>query len=167
MNATQSMNANTCAAQAGQSDRCAGKGTNFAAYHGGSLADWANHTLDFPGVGLVPGKHFVKDILGLTGCEISINSMPPGMSMPFAHQHQQNEEVYLFVQGAGQMQVDDAVIDVKEGTMVRVAPGGLRTWRNNSAQPLVYIVIQVKEGSLVQYSKEDGIRSDAAVVWPN
>ena len=32
--------------------------------------------------------------LGLTGCEISINELPPKAAVPFVHAHKQNEEVY-------------------------------------------------------------------------
>ena len=143
------------------------KGNNFTAYEGGARKDWPNHSIELPGLGKVSGKHFLKDILGFTGCEISINSLPPGAGMPFYHQHKDNEEVYIFIQGKGQVQVDDEVIDVQEGSIVRIAPNGQRTWRNNSNEPLLYIVIQMKENSLRQYGLGDGIIAEKAVAWPN
>jgi mannose-6-phosphate isomerase-like protein (cupin superfamily) len=141
------------------------KGTNFTAYESGPLKSWAVHTVQIPGLGEIPGKIFIKDILGLTGCEISMNSMAPGAGMPIYHQHQQNEEVYIFIQGRGQLQVDGEVIDVQEGSVVRIAPNGERIWRNNSNEPLLYIVIQIRENSLSQYGLADAIVPEKTLDW--
>ena len=140
------------------------KGINFTAYETGAKKDWPSHTVELPSL-TIPGKHFLKEILGLTGCEISINSMASGADMPIYHNHIQNEEVYIFIQGKGQVQVDTQVIDVQEGTIVRIAPNGERTWRNNSNEPLLYIIIQVKENSLVQYGLGDAAVPQKATVW--
>jgi uncharacterized cupin superfamily protein len=143
------------------------QGNNFSAYDGGALQQWSGHSVELPGLGEVRGKHFLKDLLGFTGCEISINSLPPGAGMPFHHQHKENEEVYIFIQGQGQMQIDGEIVNVKEGSIVRIAPNGLRTWRNNAKEPLVYIVIQMKANSLRQFGLGDGVIPEKAVVWPN
>lgn len=87
--------------------------------------------------------------------------------MPFYHQHRQNEEVYIFIQGKAQMQIDGVVIDVQEGSIVRIAPKRLITWRNNSNEPVRYIVIQMKKNSLNQYGLGDGVVADKAVTWPS
>ena len=142
-------------------------GPNFTAYEGGALKVWPDHSVELPGLGEVRGKHFLKDLLGFTGCEISINSLPAGAGMPFYHQHQENEEVYIFIKGNGQMQIDGETIGVQEGSIVRIATKGQRTWRNNSNEPLVYIVIQMKENSLRQYTLGDGVVAEKAVTWPN
>lgn len=41
------------------------------------------------------------DLLGLSGCEIGVNRMPKGVGVPFQHKHQQNEEVYIVLEGQG------------------------------------------------------------------
>lgn len=143
------------------------QGENFTIYESGARKDWPDHSLEIPGLGEMHGKHFLKDKVGLTGCEISINSLPAGAGMPFHHTHQQNEEVYIFIQGKGQMQIDGTVIDVQEGSIVRVVPNGLRTWRNNSTEPLLYIIAQMQENSLKQYGFGDGIVPEQAVTWPD
>ena len=142
-------------------------GSNYTSYETGSLNEWPDHSLDIPGLGTVKGKHFIKDKLGLTSCEISVNSLPPGAGMPFYHTHKENEEVYIFIKGQGQMQVDDDVIEVKEGTIVRIAPHGVRTWRNTSSEPLFYIVAQMRENSLRQYTSGDGVIQEKTVHWCN
>ena len=143
------------------------KGTNFTAYESGLRKDWPAHAVEVPGLGKIPGKLFLKDVLGFTGCEISINSMAPGAGMPIYHQHQQNEEVYIFIQGKGQVQVDGEMIEVQEGSIVRIAPNGERIWRNNSNESLLYIVIQAREHSLTQYGLADAIVPGKSVTWPN
>lgn len=143
------------------------QGVNFTAYETGARKDWPQHTVTLPGLGDIPGKHFLKDMLGFTGCEISINSMAPGAGMPIYHRHEQNEEVYIFIQGQGQVQVDGEVINVREGSIVRIAPAGERIWRNNSNEPLLYIVIQTREKSLSQYGLADASVPEKAVAWAN
>lgn len=141
-------------------------GKNFTAFESGTRMEWPDHVVQLPGVDLL-GKQFLKGKLNLTGCEISLNSLKPGTGMPFYHTHQQNEEVYIFIQGKGQMQVDGEVIEVQEGSVVRIAPSGVRTWRNNSKEPLLYIVVQMRENSLNQYGPGDGVVPEKAVSWPN
>lgn len=149
------------------SDQKIKNGTNYTAYESGARKNWPAHTVELPNLGEIPGKQFLKDLLGLTGGEISLNSMAPGASMPIYHQHQQNEEVYIFIQGKGQVQIDGKVIDVQEGSIVRIAPGGERTWRNNSDEPLLYIIIQMRENSLEQYGLGDAKVSEKVVSWPD
>jgi quercetin dioxygenase-like cupin family protein len=143
------------------------KGSNFTAYESGSLKKWPEHKVELPGLGEIPGKLFLKDELSFTGCEISVNSMAPGADMPIYHQHKQNEEVYIFIQGKGQVQVDNEVIEVQEGTIIRIAPNGERTWRNNSNESLLYIIIQARENSLTQYGLGDAIVPEKKVTWTN
>jgi mannose-6-phosphate isomerase-like protein (cupin superfamily) len=143
------------------------KGSNFTAYESGALKEWPEHTVELPGLGEIPGKLFLKDAIGFTACEISLNSMAPGAGMPIYHQHQQNEEVYIFIKGKGQVQVDEEVIEVQEGSIVRIAPNGERTWRNNSNEPLLYIIIQAHDNSLTQYGLGDAIVPEKEVNWVN
>jgi hypothetical protein len=62
--------------------------------------------------------------------------------------------------------VDGEVINVQEGTIVRIAPNGERIWRNNSTQRLLYIIIQAKENSLLQYGLGDATIPEKTESWP-
>lgn len=115
--------------------------------------------------GKLRGKLFLKDLLGLTGMEVSLNKLPAGKGVPFYHKHKHNEELYIFVKGTGQFQVDGDVIEVKEGTVIRVSPDGSRTWRNNSTEDLYYIVIQAAANGLTAWTVEDGIVEERKVEW--
>jgi uncharacterized cupin superfamily protein len=138
----------------------------FSVMEYGGLEDWSAFQLPHPRFGVVPGKHFLRSELGLTGIEISLNSIAPGKGVPFLHGHRQNEELYLFLSGEGQMLLDGEVVKVKAGTAVRVAPPVLRSWRNTGAEQLTCVVIQAREGTLQQATATDGFISEAAPSWP-
>ena len=124
-------------------------GAQFSVGHLGPFAELLNYRFSAPALNgrEVPGKVFIKEALRLTGVEMSYNCFPPGFSMPFLHAHRDNEEVYLFLSGQGEFMVDDEVFAVGEGSVVRVAPGGSRAYRNAGEAPMYFIVLQVKNGS--------------------
>ena len=62
--------------------------------------------------------------------------------------------------------IDGEVIDVREGSAIRVSPEGVRAWRNNSTEDLYYIVIQAKNNTLDAYTLTDGVLVDPNAVWP-
>lgn len=111
------------------------------------------------------GKQFVKDCAGTTGCEISFSTLNPGEAAPFFHSHKQNEEVYLILRGSGDFQVDDTAFPIAEGSIVRVATHCNRSLRCTSAEGILYLCIQVKEGSLEQCTLNDGVITQQEVAW--
>lgn len=101
------------------------------------------------------GKQFVKDATGATSCEISFGTLPSGAAVPFFHSHKGNEENYIILSGAGRFQVNDEVFDVAEGSVIRVSTDCDRNIKCTSAEPMTYICIQAKEGSLGGYTMTD------------
>jgi len=142
------------------------QGDNFTVAHIGKWADLDRYAFQHPKLPKpYPGKLFLKKELKLTGMEVSLNKLPPGTQMPFYHKHQENEELYLFIKGKGQFQIDGEVVDVHEGTAIRVAPEGVRTWRNNSSEDLYFVVVQAKAQSLSGQDISDGIGVEGRVEW--
>jgi mannose-6-phosphate isomerase-like protein (cupin superfamily) len=107
----------------------------------------------------------LKDSLSLTGAEISANRIQAGKESPFAHSHKRNEEIYLFTKGKGLFWLDGEILHVKEGSSVRVSPATVRCLKADDNVSLSYFCIQVDEGSLVQATRDDGIRSDIKPEW--
>ena len=107
----------------------------------------------------------LKDSMNLTGAEISANCIPAGKSTPFVHAHKRNEEIYLFTGGKGLFWLDGTVLDVREGTAVRVAPAGQRCLKADDSEDLCYFCIQVEANSLVQATREDGLHVDVKPTW--
>ena len=107
----------------------------------------------------------LKDKLGLTGAEISINRLPAKAEIPFVHSHKRNEEIYIFISGKGLFWLDGIIYPVKEGSSVRVSPSCSRSIKADDESALSYICIQVDEGSLIQSTQEDGIISKSKPIW--
>lgn len=101
------------------------------------------------------GKQFVKDVVGATSCEISFGSLPTGVAVPFYHSHKENEENYIILSGSGRFQVGDDAFDIAAGSIIRVATNCDRNIKCTSSQPMTYICIQAKEGSLGNYTQTD------------
>lgn len=101
------------------------------------------------------GKQFVKEATEATSCEISFGTLPSGAAVPFFHSHKANEENYIILSGAGKFQVNDEVFDIAEGSVIRVATGCDRNLKCTSVEPMTYICIQAKEGSLEGYTMTD------------
>lgn len=140
--------------------------SNVTRFEAGSMQDWNNWSFKHPLLPkAAPGKLFLGEKLGLDGMEVSLNTLPPGRGMPFHHRHRRHEELYLVLAGQGEFQVDGERFAVKEGSAIRIAPAGVRTWRNSGDSPLVYVVIQATQGSLEQQGIEDGEVVDAEVRW--
>lgn len=112
----------------------------------------------------VPGKVFLREMLGLTGCEVSMNRMSAGTGMPFLHAHRQNEEVYIVVSGEGTFNLDGEEVPVSEGSVLRVAPSVSRGFCAGK-EDLCLVCIQAKEGSLEQATREDGTRLAGKASW--
>lgn len=134
------------------------------------IAEGKNFTaLDFGKLDLVlesaNGKIFLKDATKASGTEISISILPPKTDLPIFHSHKQNEETYIILKGEGKFQVDDQCFDISEGSVIRVAPAGLRGMTNTSEQQMIYIVIQSKENSIQQWTSQDGVIQDATPLW--
>lgn len=143
-------------------------GASYIVAELGEITDWKAYTAEvaaLPGV-QVPGKFFLHPVLGLTGMEISINCMPAKGKVPFFHRHKEHEEVYLFLSGHGQFQIDGEIVEIRPGTALCVRPDGARTWRNNSDGDLYYIVIQATAGSLRTPGTEDGQPKPGKPEWP-
>ena len=101
------------------------------------------------------GKQFVKDATGATSGEISFGTLPTRAAVPFFHSHRENEENYIILSGKGRFQVDGEVFDIAEGSVVRVSTHCDRNLKCTSDEPLTYICIQAKEGSLAGYTMTD------------
>ena len=51
--------------------------------------------------------------------------------------------------------MNDEAFDIAEGSVIRVATGCDRNIKCTSAEPMTYICIQAKEGSLGNYTGDD------------
>lgn len=138
---------------------------NFSAISVGMLNELNEYVLELaPGV-KIPGKVFGGAALGATGGEFSFQMFQPGLESGFLHTHKNHEEFYFFLGGAGEFQVDGEIFPVSEGSVVRVAPAGKRSVRNNGTAPLVMLCIQYRGGTFTAEDAADGVILNEAVKW--
>lgn len=140
--------------------------TSYIAINLGNLEDLMGYSLIHPvNKRLIEGKVFLKEPTKATGTEISFNSLPPKSEQPYFHIHYKNEETYLILKGYGFFQVDEDCFDIKEGSVIRVAPQGRRGICNSSDETMIYMVVQSKENSLEEHTTADGERVAVEPKW--
>lgn len=141
------------------------EGTHFSALSTGSFSQLNDYVLPVaPGME-IQGKVFMGQALQTTGAEISFQSFAPRKETGFLHTHQTHEELYIFVSGKGEFQVDGQVFPVGEGSVVRVAPEGKRSVRNNGTEPLIMICVQYKAQTFTAQDAADGQLLQEPVKW--
>ena len=138
----------------------------YTAVNVGSLDDIMDYSLVHPvNKRLIEGKVFLKDPTNATGTEISFNSLAPHSEQPYFHIHRKNEETYIIIKGFGFFQVDEECFEIKEGSVIRVAPQGKRGISNSSDETMIYMCVQSKENSLEEYTTKDGERIPYEPKW--
>lgn len=140
-------------------------GTGYSAITVGNLSELNDFTLALSPEINISGKVFVGTATGATGAELSFQVFEPGTGTPFLHTHKTHEELYIFIKGNGEFQVDGNVFSIAEGSVVRVAPTSKRTLRNTGSEPLTMICIQYKVDSFAADDTHDGELLDEAIVW--
>ncbi|HJG77747.1 cupin domain-containing protein [Phocaeicola barnesiae] len=138
---------------------------NCSAVNVGKLSELGEYVLALGPDVRIPGKVFGGAAVKATGAEFSFQSFAPGTETGFLHTHKSHEELYFFLSGKGEFQVDGQVFPVSEGSVVRVAPEGLRSVRNHGIEPLVMLCVQYAGGTFTADDATDGVISDAAVKW--
>ena len=142
------------------------KGPNFTCAHAGPKETWQHYHVKRPSAPApLRGKLFLKKILETSGLEMSLTVFPPGGGYPFLHRHRENEETYVVLSGRGRFWVDGEFIDVTEGSIVRMAPGAVRTFRNDGQEPVHLLVIQTRADSQLEGGPTDGERVEGTLPW--
>ena len=81
-----------------------------------------------PKFGMSPNLEFrsAREALGLENAGLSYLRLAPGYRMPFGHQHDTQEEVYVLIGGSARLKLDDEVIDLKPLDAVRIPKETMR-----------------------------------------
>lgn len=141
------------------------EGTNYTTVSVGQLAELDEHSWALaPGIEIM-GKVFIGGVLQATGAEVSFQSFAPNTETGFLHTHKMHEELYIFVGGNGEFQVDGQVFPISQGSVVRVAPNGKRAVRNTASEPLVMICVQYKADTFHESDATDGEILEGNVSW--
>lgn len=138
---------------------------NFTAISLGKLKELGDYVLKLSPEINIPGKVFGGSALQTTGSEFSFQLFQPGTETGFLHTHKTHEELYFFLSGNGEFQVDDHIFPISEGSVVRVAPEGKRSIRNNGTEPLIMLCVQYKGNTFTEEDAKDGNILNETVKW--
>ena len=138
---------------------------NFSAVNVGKMSEIKDYVLELGPEVKIPGKVFGGAALKATGGEFSFQVFQPGAETGFLHTHKTHEELYFFLGGSGEFQVDGKVFPVSEGSVVRVAPAGKRSVRNNGTAPLVMLCVQYRGNTFAAEDAADGNILNEPVKW--
>ena len=72
--------------------------------------------------------HFANNDLETEQTGFSFHVVKPGKRQGFGHKHDDVEEVYVVIGGAGRVKLDDDVVELKRLDAVRVSPGVTRAF---------------------------------------
>jgi mannose-6-phosphate isomerase-like protein (cupin superfamily) len=127
----------------------------------GPMDSWRDYVGGFRPDTTRPGRRVVDHEMSGRFVGLTANSYVPGEQCGYWHVHSVLEEVYVFLDGEGQMGLDDEIIDVASGTVVLVEPGVMRTWRCKPESPtnLKWICIRAGQDPLPQ------VPDDAEPLW--
>ena len=76
----------------------------------------------------VQEAHFANEDLRAENTGISYHLVKPDCRQAFAHRHQNAEEIYVVLSGAGRLKLDDEVVEVETMDAIRVAPAVARAF---------------------------------------
>lgn len=65
---------------------------------------------------------FPRNDLDVDALGIALIKVKPGKRQPFAHRHNEAEEVYVVLSGSGRIKLDDETVELKELDAVRMDP---------------------------------------------
>lgn len=98
-----------------------------AAYTHKKLTEVKDSAPDF-GYGEVQEARFAKGDLEAERTGISHLRLKPDQRSPFAHKHEDAEEVYVVLSGSGRMKLDDEIVELQALDAIRVSPEVIRAF---------------------------------------
>jgi mannose-6-phosphate isomerase-like protein (cupin superfamily) len=78
------------------------------------------------GMGEVLEAHFAREAIEAKKFGLSLQRLKPNQRLPFAHRHEQQEEVYVIVAGSGRAKLEDEVLELAQWDALRVDPEVVR-----------------------------------------
>lgn len=141
--------------------------SNFEVTSIGEMDEWRSHFGGFTESRSRDGRRVVDHELDMQFIGVTANAMIPGEDAGYWHTHSEIEELYIFLEGEGEMGLDDQVIPVQAGSAVRVGQGVLRTWRctPNSTTSLKWLCIRAGGSELTAIPTDAERDTDTPMPW--
>ena len=115
------------------------------------LTDVEDSAVKF-GMGEFQEARFAGDDLDAEHTGFSLHDVKAGRRQPFAHKHDDAEEVYVVLSGSGRMKLDDDIVDIEKLDAIRVAPGVIRAFEadDSGLQLLAFGPRHQGDGEVIQ-----------------
>lgn len=84
------------------------------------------------GFGEIGEARFPNDDLAAESTGLSHHRLHPDRRQAFGHRHDEAEEVYVVLAGAGRIKLDDEIVEIGALDAIRVAPGVTRCFEAGS-----------------------------------
>ena len=111
------------------------------------------------GFGEQQEARFPREALGLDGSGVGHLRVKPGQRQPFAHRHNEAEEVHVVLSGSGRIKLDEELVDVGADDVIRVGPGVVRAFEagQDGLEYLVFSPRHEGDAEMVQdfWTEED------------
>ncbi|WP_243074254.1 cupin domain-containing protein [Microbacterium sp. SS28] len=133
----------------------------------GGLDEWRDHYGGFRPESSRDGRRVVDHEIALQFIGLTANALEPGEEAGYWHVHERIEELYVFLGGNGQMGLDDDIVDVRAGTVVRVGQGVWRTWRcvPDSPEQLRWLCIRAGGYELPHFPDDSRRDQERPTTW--
>lgn len=140
--------------------------SDYSVLQTGAPEKWREYFGGFRDATSRDGRRVVDHQLEMQYIGLTLNALEVGEEAGDWHSHSNVEEVYVFISGRGQMGLDDEVIEVVPGTIVRVGQGVWRTWRVHpeSTDLLRWLCIR-SGGEALPYFPEDSSHVHRPMPW--
>ena len=133
----------------------------------GSPAEWRGHHGGFDEARARQGRRVVDHELTMQYIGLTANALAPGEQAGYWHEHAKVEELYVFLDGQGEMGLDDEVVPVGPGTFIRVGQGVARTWRAvpEGTEPLTWVCIRAGGTELEHFPSDASRLPEKPMPW--
>jgi mannose-6-phosphate isomerase-like protein (cupin superfamily) len=122
------------------------------------LTDVEDSAVKF-GFDAIQEARFAKDDLDAESTGVSLHCLKAGKRQPFAHKHDEAEEIYVVLAGSGRAKLDDQIIDIGPLDALRVAPGVIRAFEAGPENDLELLAVGPRhdgDGEVIQGWWTDG-----------
>ena len=141
--------------------------SDYQVVHVGAPSQWREHYGGFRPETSRDGRRVVDHEIKNQFIGLTVNALEPGEDAGYWHTHSEIEELYVFISGQGQMGLDDDLVEVTAGTIVRVGQNVLRTWRAKpeSGEQLQWLCIRAGGGELPEFPTDARRDADKPLPW--
>ena len=133
----------------------------------GAPSEWRQYFGGFRPESSRDGRRVVDHEMKNQFIGMTVNALEPGEQAGYWHTHSQIEELYVFIGGQGQMGLDDDLVDVSAGSVVRVGQNVMRTWRAkpDSTEQLQWLCIRAGGTELPDFPNDAKRDNDRPMPW--